>query len=112
PYRASVLARSLVPAPPGSAARCWCLVAHSLFGSVAIVGVLLQIWPWLRRTHPVAHRRIGRVYVFGGALPAGVMAATIGAVSPFGPVIATVDVVAALLWLGFTTAGWRAVRPR
>ncbi|SRR6184192_3111574 len=112
PYLTLDPARSRVPAPPGFAAHYWFLVAHILFGTVAIVGVLLQIWPWLRRTHPVAHRRIGRVYVFGGALPAGVMAATIGAVSPFGPVIATVDVVAALLWLGFTTAGWRAVRQR
>nr|WP_244885534.1 DUF2306 domain-containing protein [Amycolatopsis vancoresmycina] len=48
------------------------------------------MWPWLRRTHPVAHRRIGRVYVFAGAI----------------------DVVAALLWLGFTIAGWRAIRRR
>ncbi|WP_103355416.1 DUF2306 domain-containing protein [Amycolatopsis sp. CA-128772] len=112
PYLTLDPARSRVPAPPGFAAHYWFLVAHIAFGTVAIVGVILQVWPWLRRNHPVAHRRIGRVYVFGGAVPSAVMAATIGAVSPFGPVVGALDVVAALLWLGFTVAGWRAVRQR
>lgn len=110
PYLTLDPARSRVPAPPGFAAHYWFLVAHITFGTIAIVSVILQVWPWLRRTHPVAHRRIGRVYVFAGALPSATMAATIGAVSPFGPVVGTLDVVAAVLWLGFTIAGWRAVR--
>ncbi|WP_103336772.1 DUF2306 domain-containing protein [Amycolatopsis sp. CA-126428] len=112
PYLTLDPAQSRVPAPPGFAAHYWLLLAHITFGTIAIVGVILQIWPWLRRKHPIAHRRIGRVYVFGGALPAAVMAAVIGAVSPFGPVVGTLDVVAALLWLGFTIAGWRAIRQR
>jgi uncharacterized membrane protein YozB (DUF420 family) len=112
PYLTLDPAQSRVPAPPGFAAHYWLLGAHITFGTIAIVGVILQIWPWLRQNHPVAHRRIGRVYIFVGAIPAAVMAATIGAVSPFGPVIAAIDVVAALLWLGFTVAGWRAVRQR
>ncbi|MEV6444629.1 DUF2306 domain-containing protein [Amycolatopsis sp. NPDC051716] len=112
PYLTLDPARSRVPAPPGFAAHYWLLLAHITFGTIAIFGVILQIWPWLRRKHPIAHRRIGRVYVFGGALPAAVVAATIGAVSPFGPVVGTLDVVAALLWLGFTIAGWRAIRQR
>ncbi|WP_410669912.1 DUF2306 domain-containing protein [Amycolatopsis sp. cmx-4-68] len=112
PYLTFDPAQSRVPAPPGFAAHYGFLVAHILFGTIAIVGVILQIWPWLRRTHPVAHRRIGRVYVFAGALPAAVMAGVIGSVSPFGPVIAAIDVVAAALWLGFTIAGWRAIRQR
>lgn len=112
PYLTLDPAQSRVPAPAGFAAHYWFLVAHIAFGSVAIVGVILQIWPWLRREHPIAHRRIGRVYVFAGAIPSAVLAATIGAVSPFGPVVAALNVVAALLWLGFTVAGWRAVRQR
>ena len=88
PYLTFDPARSRVPAPAGFAAHYWLLVAHIAFGTVAIVGVILQTWPWLRRTHPVVHRRVGRVYVFGGAIPAAVMAAIIGAVSPFGPVAA------------------------
>ena len=112
PYLTLDPARSRVPAPAGFAAHYWFLVAHITFGTIAIVSVVLQIWPWLRRTHPVAHRRIGRAYVFAGVLPSAAMAVTIGAVSPFGPVVGTLDVVAALLWLGFTIAGWRAVRQR
>jgi uncharacterized membrane protein YozB (DUF420 family) len=112
PYLTLDPARSRVPAPAGFAAHYWVLVAHITFGTIAIVSVVLQIWPWLRRTHPVAHRRIGRAYVFAGVLPSAAMAVTIGAVSPFGPVVGTLDVVAALLWLGFTIAGWRAVRQR
>lgn len=112
PYLTLDPARSRVPAPAGFAAHYWFLVAHITFGTVAIVGVILQIWPWLRRTHPVVHRRVGRVYVFAGALPSAVMAGIIGAVSPFGPVVGALDVVAALLWLGFTLAGWRAIRQR
>ncbi len=112
PYLTLDPAQSRVPAPPGFAAHYGFLVAHIAFGTIAIVGVILQIWPWLRRTHPVAHRRIGRVYVFAGAIPSALMAATIGVVSPFGPVVGALDVVAALLWFGFTVAGWRAVRQR
>ncbi|MGW3959032.1 DUF2306 domain-containing protein [Amycolatopsis sp. NPDC005003] len=112
PYLTLDPGRSRVPAPAGFGAHYWLLVAHIGFGSVAIVGVILQIWPWLRRTHPVAHRRIGRVYVFGGALPSAVLAAVVGAVTVLGPVVATLDVIAAALWFGFTVAGWRAVRQR
>ncbi|HEY3464919.1 MAG TPA: DUF2306 domain-containing protein [Amycolatopsis sp.] len=112
PYLTLDPAQSRVPAPAGFAAHYWFLVAHITFGTIAIVGVVLQIWPWLRRTHPVVHRRVGRVYVFAGALPSAVMAGIIGAVSPFGPVVGALDVVAALLWLGFTLAGWRAIRQR
>lgn len=112
PYLTLDPARSRVPAPTGFAAHYGFLVAHIAFGTVAIVCVILQVWPWLRRTHPVAHRRIGRVYVFAGAMPSAVMAATVGAVSPFGAVVGALDVAAALLWLGFTVAGWRAIRQR
>jgi len=42
------------------------------------------VWPWFRSTNPVAHRRIGRVYVFAGVLPAGLFGLVIGAASSFG----------------------------
>ncbi|MEV6880095.1 DUF2306 domain-containing protein [Amycolatopsis sp. NPDC051128] len=112
PYLTLDPAQSRVPAPAGFAAHYWFLVAHITFGTIAIVGVILQVWPWLRRKHPVVHRRVGRVYVFGGAIPSAVMAVTIGTVSPLGPVVGALNVFAALLWLGFTIAGWRAVRQR
>jgi uncharacterized membrane protein YozB (DUF420 family) len=50
------------------------LVAHVLFGTVALVTVCLQVWPWLRTRHPAVHRWSGRVYVFLGALPTAVLA--------------------------------------
>ncbi|WP_410636853.1 DUF2306 domain-containing protein [Amycolatopsis sp. lyj-346] len=112
PYLTLDPAQSRVPAPAGFAAHYWFLVAHITFGTIAIVGVVLQVWPWLRRRHPVVHRRVGRVYVFGGAIPSALMAATIGPVSPLGPAVGALNVFAALLWLGFTIAGWRAVRQR
>jgi predicted membrane protein DUF2306 len=38
--------------------------AHVLFGTVAIVTLCLNIWPWLRIRHAAVHRWSGRVYVF------------------------------------------------
>jgi uncharacterized membrane protein len=113
PYLSLDPARSRVPQPPVlGVAHFWLLVPHVLFGSVALATAVLQIWPWLRRRHPVAHRRLGRVYVFGGVLPAGVCALTIGAFTPYGPVTRASDVLAAILWLTFTLRGWRAARRR
>jgi uncharacterized membrane protein YozB (DUF420 family) len=88
------------------------LVAHIGFASIAMLTACLQIWPWFRQHHPVAHRRIGRVYVFAGVLPAGVCGLILGAASPFGPVTAGSDVMLALLWLTFTIVGFRMARKR
>lgn len=55
-------------------AHYWLIVGHVLFGTVALVTMCLQMWPWLRRRHPAVHRWIGRVYVFGGALPTASLA--------------------------------------
>jgi CDP-diglyceride synthetase len=112
PYLSLDPAQARVPTPPGCAAHYWFLVAHILFGTIAIVGVIRQIWPWLRRTHPALHRRIGRVYIFGGAITSALMALSIALSSPFGPAAGVLNVVAALLWLGFTIAGFRATRQR
>ena len=82
------------------------LLGHVTFGTIALVTVCLQIWPWLRERHPAAHRRIGRVYVFGGALPTGILALSI---MPFsqGP---AGNAVAAILWLTTTVTGYRMAR--
>ncbi|BCJ45390.1 hypothetical protein GCM10010168_86590 [Actinoplanes ianthinogenes] len=113
PYLSFDPARSRVPQPPSlGVAHFWLLVPHVLFGSVALGTAVFQIWPWFRQRYPVAHRRIGRLYVFGGVLPGGLCALTIGAFTPFGPVTRASDVLLALLWLGTTVAGWRAARRR
>lgn len=72
----------------------------------------MQVWPWLRQHHPAVHRWSGRVYVFAGALPAGI---AILAVTPFrmwGANQRTANTLLALLWLATTVAGYRAVRRR
>ncbi|PEG62331.1 DUF2306 domain-containing protein [Mycolicibacterium boenickei] len=87
------------------------LVAHVLFASVAMVCAVAQIWPGLRRRHPVLHRRTGRVYV-AMAIPAAVCAMVIGAATPFGPILRVSDVVLGALWLWFTVDGFVAARRR
>lgn len=84
------------------------LVAHITFGTIAIVLVPLQIWPWLRRRKPLWHKWVGRVAVFAGVLPAGVTALLI---MPFsgGP---PGDAVASILWLATTVHAFRMARRR
>ncbi len=71
PYLTFDVTRSRITPPPGFPAYYPLLVAHVLFASVAMAAACLQIWPWLRRAHPRVHRLVGRVYLFGGVLPAG-----------------------------------------
>jgi uncharacterized membrane protein len=110
PYLSLDRTRSRVPQPDDFAPHYPILVAHVLFGAVALLTACLQVWPWFRERHPVAHRIIGRVYVFGGVLPAGVMGFTIGAFSPFGPLARVSNVLLATLWLIFTATGYRMAR--
>ena len=110
PYLTLDPARSRVPV--GGAVRGYypLLVAHVVFGSIAILTACLQIWPWLRTRFPDVHRRTGRVYVFAGVLPAGAIGLVIGALTPFGPVIRASNVVLATVWLIVTMTGYRAGR--
>src|SRR5687767_8051593 len=99
--------------PPGSIAGYFpILVAHVVFGSVALLAACLQVWPWFRQRYRVAHRIAGRVYVFGGVLPAGLLGLTLGAFTPFGPMLRVSNVMLALLWLTFTVTGYRMARQR
>ncbi|MFJ7524454.1 Predicted membrane protein (DUF2306) [Streptomyces sp. MnatMP-M77] len=87
------------------------LVAHIGFGTIALVTVVLQVWPLLRRNHPRIHRASGRLYVFAGALPSAVLALAIMPLMPAWQ--GTIGVaVHALLWIGTTTMGYRAARKR
>jgi hypothetical protein len=104
--------RSLVPQPDGYPFHYPLLVAHVCFGSIAMLTCGCQVWPWFRRRYPAAHRQIGRVYVFGGVLPAGVLGLTIGAISPFGPTIRVSNVLLAALWLAVTLVGLHRARQR
>jgi CDP-diglyceride synthetase len=110
PYLTLDPTRSRIVPPAGVPGYYALLVAHVIFGSVAMIAACLQVWPWLRRERPVVHRRLGVVYVLGGVVPAGLMGLTIGAVSPFGPVISASNVVLAIVWLTVTITGFRAGR--
>jgi hypothetical protein len=113
PYLSLNPERSRVPQPDDFAAHYPLLVAHVVFGAVALLTASPQVWPWFRQRYPVAHRLIGRVYVWGGVLPAGIIALPIGALSPFGPLARVSTVLMASLWLFFTVTGyWMARRHR
>ena len=109
PYLTGDASRSRVPATFGL--HYPLLVGHVGFATVAMVAAVAQIWPGLRVRWPRLHRRAGRVYV-AAALPAAACGMAIGAATPFGPVLATSNVVLAALWLWFTANGYLAVRRR
>jgi len=110
PYLTLDPARSRIAPPPDLPAYYPLLVAHVLFASVAMLTACLQVWTRLREHRPRLHRRLGRVYVFAGVVPAGLAGLAIGAVSPFGPTLRASNVLLALLWLGCTLEGFRMGR--
>ena len=113
PYLTLDPARSRVPGlREGFALYYPLLVTHIVFVSVALLAGCLQVWPWLRRQHPGVHRASGRVYVFGGVLPAGVAVLGVAPFSSTGFVSQVGNTLLALLWLPVTVAGYRAARRR
>lgn len=110
PYLTLDPARSRVPAPPDFPAHYPLLVLHVCFGSVALVCVVFQVWPWFRNRHRTAHRRIGRTYVLAGVLPAGLAGLVLAVTTPFGPVLRVSGVLMAVLWLSITLTGFRLAR--
>jgi uncharacterized membrane protein len=87
------------------------LVTHIFLGSVVLLTGCLQIWPWLRRQHPVVHRWSGRAYV-AACLPAAVCVIAIAPLGGQGPNQQVANSVLGILWLITTLAGYRAVRAR
>ncbi|MEV7093862.1 DUF2306 domain-containing protein [Amycolatopsis sp. NPDC051045] len=88
------------------------LVAHVLFGTVAMVTACFQIWPAFRARYRRGHRITGRIYVFCGALPAGLLGLYIGWHTAAGPSVRVANLVGSALWLTVTIAGLRAARQR
>ncbi|PPK70903.1 DUF2306 domain-containing protein [Actinokineospora auranticolor] len=88
------------------------LVAHIGFGLIAMITGFLQCWPWFRNRHLALHRKLGRVYVFGGVLPAATAGLLVGITSPFGPVARFSHVVLVTLWFTSTVIGYRKARQR
>lgn len=91
------------------------LIIHVASGTTALLAGCAQFWPWLRRTHPLAHRVIGRFYVPAVLLAApsalvlaGVRLSVSGFIS--GQVIG--GTLWAFLWFGVTVAAYNAGRKR
>jgi uncharacterized membrane protein len=85
------------------------LVTHIFLGSVVLLAACLQVWPWLRQTHPVLHRTSGRIYV-AATLPASICVMIIAPMGLHGANQQVANSVLAVLWFATTLAGFRAVR--
>jgi hypothetical protein len=109
PYLELDPSQALVPVRPDVPAHYALLAAHIAFGSIALLTLPLQLWSWLRKRYPVAHRWIGRAYVFGGALPAGIIAMLITPLSAFPSVGTTLG---GGFWLVTTVMGYVRGRQR
>ncbi|MEV0344563.1 DUF2306 domain-containing protein [Nonomuraea sp. NPDC050680] len=88
------------------------LVAHIMFGTVALLTGCFQVWPWFRNSFPRVHRWMGRAYFFLGVFPAGI---TVLGVAPFGHTGFggnTGNTMLGVVWLITSIAGWRMARQR
>ncbi|WP_431873270.1 DUF2306 domain-containing protein [Amycolatopsis sacchari] len=81
------------------------LLLHVTASSIALATAVFQIWPWLRRAHPRAHRTIGRVYAFAGVYPAVFFALVVQAFWAFSVPTAISQIVPLILWTATTTYG-------
>ena len=111
PYLTLDPARARTQPMPPHASYYPLLVTHIFLGSIALLAASLQVWPWLRRSHPAVHRRSGRVYVTV-ALSASVCVMIISPMGLYGANQRVANTMLALLWFGTTLAGFRAIRQR
>ncbi|GAB3463715.1 DUF2306 domain-containing protein [Actinophytocola sediminis] len=103
------LNEATAPLPPHEgAAWYWpTLLIHMVFGTIAMITVVLQLWPWLRRNHRRVHRISGRFYVVS-TLISGVCALSIVS---FAPPVGRIGVsMATTLWMFTTTMAYIRVR--
>lgn len=112
PYLTLDPSRSRLPVPQGYPPYYPLLVAHIVFGSVALLAGCFQVWPWFRRRYPTAHRWMGRTYFFGGVFPAGIAVLGVAPVSSTGFVSQVGNTMLAVLWLATAVAGYRMARQR
>jgi hypothetical protein len=112
PYLTGDPSRSRVPTHPELGWYYPVLVAHIVFGSIALLTSGFQIWRWFRRRYPAAHRWLGRAYFFLGVFPAGVGVLLITPHASTGIVSIAANLTLALLWLPVSIAGYRMARQR
>ncbi|SFR27944.1 Predicted membrane protein [Lentzea waywayandensis] len=112
PYLTFDPAQSRLRPPEGNDLYYPLLVGHVLFGTVAMATACFQVWPAFRARHRVGHRITGRIYVYAGALPAGVLGLYIGWHTVAGPSVLVANLVGSALWLLVTIVGLRKALQR
>lgn len=88
------------------------LVAHIFLGTIALVTCCFQVWPKFRQRHRIAHRWMGRAYLFIGVFPASLMTLVISPLSSQGPPTASANFLLGTLWLITGIVGYRMARQR
>jgi uncharacterized membrane protein YozB (DUF420 family) len=111
PYLTLDPAQARIQPMPPHASYYPLLITHIFLGSVALLAACLQVWPWLRQSHPAIHRWSGRLYV-AVVLPASACVMIIAPMGQFGASQRVANTMLAVLWCGTTLAGFRAVRQR
>ncbi|HST47260.1 DUF2306 domain-containing protein [Jatrophihabitans sp.] len=86
------------------------LVAHVVTGNIAMVTVLLQLWPWLRRHYPQAHRISGWIYILAGALPSALLGVTALLILRQGQAGSMGLGSMGVAWIATTVIGWVRAR--
>lgn len=112
PYLTLDPATSIIPINTQLALHYPMLLGHILFGTITLFTVCLQLWPWLRRTHPKVHRISGRTYVFAGMLPTCVLALAVVPMGELNLIGASGATVWAVIGLVTTLRGYVAGRAR
>jgi uncharacterized membrane protein YozB (DUF420 family) len=112
PYLTFDPAASRLEPPEGNDLYYPLLVAHVLFGTIAMSTACFQVWPAFRARHRRGHRITGRLYVWAGALPAGLLGFYIGWYTSAGPSVRVANLVGSALWLLVTITGLWMARQR
>jgi uncharacterized membrane protein YozB (DUF420 family) len=111
PYLSFDPARARIQPMPPYVSYYPLLVSHIFLGSVALLAACLQVWPWLRQSHPAIHRWSGRIYVAAALLASGCVM-IISPVGLHGANQRLANTMLAVLWFGTTLASYRAIRQR
>ncbi|WP_208544415.1 DUF2306 domain-containing protein [Saccharomonospora piscinae] len=107
PFRELNEATAPIPPHDGFPAYFPILLTHMFFGTIAMITVVLQLWPWLRRNHPKVHRVSGRFYVVS-TLISGCLGLII---VPFAPIVGQIGVsMATITWMAVTTMAFVRAR--
>nr|WP_042180164.1 DUF2306 domain-containing protein [Kibdelosporangium sp. MJ126-NF4]CEL14231.1 membrane protein, putative [Kibdelosporangium sp. MJ126-NF4]CTQ88599.1 membrane protein, putative [Kibdelosporangium sp. MJ126-NF4] len=109
PFRELNEAKAPIPPHDGFPLYWPLLLTHMFFGTVTMVLVVFQLWPWMRTNHPKFHRASGRIYVVSAVI-CGICGL---AIVRFAPVVGQIGVsVATISWVAVTVTAFVRARQR